>query len=403
MKNLLKLIVVLIVVPLIMGTDWPQFRGPGGLSASSGEKVPVEFDDTKNIGWKTDLPAKGASSPIVVGDKVIVTCSGGNDQEQLYTVCLDAESGKINWTQKYWATGRTLVHPLSANAAPTPASDGKYAYSFFSSNDLACTDLDGNLIWYRALGMDYPKAGNDVGMSASPVVKDGVVVVVVESQGASFAMGLDTKSGKTIWTNDRKKAASWTSPMLFTAQNGSTKVAVQSSDRLSIIDLKTGEVVKEFEGEGNVIPSPSVAGGVMLAPINGITAYAMDSSDPKELWSSDQIKTSTSSVIIHDDKLYTMNRGVVASYDMKDGKQISKARVGGNYWSTPVIVGNHMYAFAQDGTGYVVSLGDEMEVVHKHQFKDEVMLGSPAISNGAMFIRSDKSIWKITDNRGPAS
>ena len=88
MKNLLKLIVVLIVVPLIMGTDWPQFRGPGGLSASSGEKVPVEFDDTKNIGWKTDLPAKGASSPIVVGDKVIVTCSGGNDQEQLYTCLL---------------------------------------------------------------------------------------------------------------------------------------------------------------------------------------------------------------------------------------------------------------------------------------------------------------------------
>ena len=228
MFKTLKLVIVAVAIPFFMGTDWPQFRGPGGLSATSSDKVPVEFDDTKNIGWKTDLPAKGASSPIVVGDKVIVTCSGGADQEQLYTVCLDAESGKINWTQKYWATGRTLVHPLSANAAPTPASDGEFVYSFFSSNDLACTDLDGNLIWYRALGLDYPKAGNDVGMSASPIVKDGVVVVVVESQGASFAMGLDTETGKTIWTNDRKKTASWTSPMLVTAKDGSTKVAVLS-------------------------------------------------------------------------------------------------------------------------------------------------------------------------------
>ena len=98
-----------------------------------------------------------------------------------------------------------------------------------------------------------------------------------------------------------------------------------------------------------------------------------------------------------------MNRGVLASYDLTNGEQIAKARVGGNYWSTPVIAGQHMYMFAQDGTGYVVDLNDEMKVVHKHQFMDEVMLGSPAIAGGAMYIRSDKSIWKITDKSGPAS
>ncbi|MEM9410368.1 MAG: PQQ-binding-like beta-propeller repeat protein [Planctomycetota bacterium] len=385
------------------GEDWLQFRGPGGTSAIIGETVPTEFDDEKNIGWKTDLPAKGASSPIVVGGNVIVTCSGGDQQEQLYTVCLNAADGNIKWTQKYWATGRTLCHPLSANAAPTPASDGKQVYSFFSSNDLACTDLDGNLIWFRGLGFDYPKAGNDVGMSASPIVHDGVVVVVVESQGASFAMGLDTENGETIWKVDREKTASWTSPVVVPTKNGAANVAILSSDRLTVLDLKSGELVEDFEGEGNVIPSPMVTQGLMLAPIDGTTAYSLDSDTPKKLWNSEQVRMSTSSLVAHVDKLYTMNRGVIASFNLKTGEQIKKARVGGNYWSTPVIVGDYLYSFAQDGTGYVVDLNDDLKVVHKHQFKDEVMLGSPAVSKGAMYIRSDKSIWKITDTSGPTS
>ena len=396
-------LILISTIPLYMGNDWPQFRGPGGTSAVADTTIPVEFDDQKNIGWKTDLPAKGASSPIVIGDKVFVTCSGGPDQDQLYTVCLNSGSGKIMWTQKYWATGRTLCHPLSANAAPTPASDGKYVFSFYSSNDLACTDMNGNLIWFRGLGVDYPKAGNDVGMSASPVVHDGVVVVVVESQGASFAMGLDTETGKTMWTVDRKKEASWTSPIIVNAVDGSKKVAIQSADRLTLVDLKSGEVFKDFEGTGNVIPSPTITENIMLAPINGATAYTMDSGEPKVLWNSEQVRISTSSVVVHNKKLYTMNRGVLASYDLTSGEQIAKARVGGNYWSTPVIAGQHMYMFAQDGTAYVVDLNDKMKVVHKHQFKDEVMLGSPAIAGGAMYIRSDKSIWKITDKSGPAS
>ena len=390
-------------LPCLLGTDWPQFRGPGGISSIADATIPIEFDDEKNIGWKTDLPAKGASSPIVVGNKVVVTCSGGSQQEQLYTVCLDSNSGGVLWTQKYWATGRTLCHPLSANAAPTPASDGTHVFSFFSSNDLACTDLDGNLIWFRGLGLDYPKAGNDVGMSASPVVQDGIVVVVVESQGASFAMGLEADTGKTVWTIDRKKSASWTSPVILKAKDGTSKVAIQSSDRLTLVDLTSGEIYKDYEGKGNVVPSPSVVGNVLLSPIDGATAYSMESEEPKVLWNSEQVRISSSSFVVHENKLYTMNGSVIASYDMSDGKQITKARVEGSYWSTPVIAGQHMYMFAQDGTGYVVDLNDELKVIHKHQFKDEVMLGSPAISGNAMYIRSDKSIWKIADKSGPAS
>ena len=200
-KTTLGLISVSIAIALatnIQADDWSHFRGDGGVSVGNAS-LPKTFGEKENIAWKIDLPAKGASSPIVVGNKVIVTCSGGDKQDQLYTVCVDATTGKKLWTQKFWATGRCFVHPLSANAAPTPASNGEHVLVFFSSNDLACLDLDGNLLWYRGLAVDHPKAGNDVGMASSPAVKDGVVVVQIECQGDSFAAGLDFAVDHRQW------------------------------------------------------------------------------------------------------------------------------------------------------------------------------------------------------------
>ena len=89
----------------------------------------------------------------------------------------------IDWERQFWATGRTMCHPTSSVAANTPSSDGKRIYAFFSSNDLACLDLAGNLLWYRGLTHDFPTAVNDVGMSASPIVLGDTVVVQVENKG----------------------------------------------------------------------------------------------------------------------------------------------------------------------------------------------------------------------------
>ncbi len=388
----------------LTGFDWPQFRGPGGQSVSS-EKVPVKFSDTESVAWKTDLPAKGASSPIVFGDRIIVTCSGGDDQEQLYCCSLDANSGQIQWTQKFWATGRTLCHPLSSNAAPTPATDGKHIFAFYSSNDLACLDMDGNLIWFRGLAVDYPKAGNDVGMSASPVVKDGVVVVLVESQGASFAMGLDVANGKTLWTNEREKVGTWTSPVVTSdAAASQPQVVIQSANRMSILDLKTGEVVKDFEGDGSSVPSPIIADDLLLAPMDGMTAYKYSGGKAEKIWNSPRIKPGSASGIVYKDKVMAVHGGGVLNiFNLSDGEPAGKVRVGGSHWATPVVAGEHMYFFAQDGTAKVVELSDEPKVVHEHKFEDEVFLGSPAVSNGALYFRSDKSIWKVSDKSGPTT
>ncbi len=148
--------------------DWPVFLGPGGNGVAIEASVPLEFApakdgaQAKNIAWRTELAGRSVSGPIVVGDKVFTTSSSGMEGRWLHVAAVDAGSGKVLWERTSKATGRPYCHPTSANAAPTPCSDGQRVFAFFSSNDLVCYDLNGNLQWYRGLAFDHPQAGNDV-------------------------------------------------------------------------------------------------------------------------------------------------------------------------------------------------------------------------------------------------
>ena len=224
------LILSLLCSPVTAQQSWTQFRGPGGTGSASNAVVPIKVGEKQNIKWSAELPGRGPSSPIVIGDKVIVTASHGDKQNLLVVFCFHAKSGKQIWRREYWATGRTVCHPLSANAAPTPVTDGKNVYAFFSSNDLVCLDLDGNMKWFRGLAYDYPKAANDTGMSSSPVVVDGVVVVQIENQAESFAAGIDAKTGKTIWRIRRDPKAAWASPIVIPGNSMRPNLVVLQSD-----------------------------------------------------------------------------------------------------------------------------------------------------------------------------
>lgn len=406
MKPSLTILILLIFIASSnsQADDWWQFRGEGGVSVANA-KLPTTFDDETNVAWKIAMPGKGASSPIVVGGKVIVTCSSGENQDQLYAVAVDEKTGKEAWTQKFWATGRCYCHPLSANAAPSPVTDGKHIYVFFSSNDLACLDFDGNLVWYRGLAVDFPKAGNDFGMASSPAVKDGVVVVQVECPGDSFAMGLDAETGQTIWTQERSQEGVWTSPLIVTAKNKSPMVVLQSEKNFDVLDLKTGQQAFKAEGSVSTISSPAFANGKLYVPINGTTAYSVSSNGQlTEEWNSPKLRPRSMSSVVHGDKIYALTgSGILTSFNAIDGTEQQKLRVikGGSAWATPVVADGHMYFFAQAGQAYVVKLGsaagENPEIVHEHTFEDEVFLGSPAVANDAMFVRSDKFLWKIAN------
>ena len=386
--------VLLFCAAMLQAQDWSQFRGANGLSASEAS-LPENLDTSSTI-WESELPGRGVSGPIVIGNRVVVTASSGDGRNELHTLCFDKETGKQLWAQQLWATGRCLCHPLSANAAPTPASDGKYIYSFFSSNDLACYDLQGNLIWFRGLAVDHPKAGNDVGMSSSPIVHDGVVVAQVEGQGDAFVVGLNAETGETLWESKRPRKATWTSPLLLTAADKKALIVVQSSDLFSILELKTGKSVFEKEGKVSTIASAAVADGKLYLPMDGTTAYEIqDDGSLKTVWNGPRIRTSTASGIVHRDKYYVLSRdGILKSFDLKSGEPISTMRVGGSYWATPVAGGERMYFFAMDGTARVVDL-EKMKIVHQRKLQDQEFLGSPAISDDSLFVRSSNRLYRF--------
>ncbi len=389
-------------LPDARAADWPQFRGPGGRSSAGTEThLPVEWNvsEMRNVAWRVDLPGRGPSGPIVVRDRVVVTASSGPKQDRLHVLCFDAASGRKLWERQFWATGRTMSHPSSANAAPTPASDGEAIYAFYSSNDLVCLDLDGNLRWYRGLASDFPKAGNDVGMASSPVVHDGTVVVQVENQGDSFVSAIDTRSGQTRWQLPRPQKANWTSPVIAEVPGGNPVVLLKSGSGLDAHDLKSGLLQWTHAAAAGGISSAAIEGGRIYLPEDGLTLLNLSPSGraPDVVWNANRMNAGPTSPVVADDQVFIINRGgVLSCASLQDGKDQWQLRLSGSFWATPVYAGGHLYCINDGGQAQVVKLGEKPEIVARNDFGQGVQ-GSPAVADGALYVRSDGSLWKIAE------
>jgi outer membrane protein assembly factor BamB len=223
-----------------------------------------------------ELPGRGPSSPIVVADRVVVTCSDGPLQEKLIVACFARSSpARASGCRQFWATGRTYSHPDNAKRLrATPASDGKRIYAFYSSNDMICLDLDGNLQWFRGLAFDYPRRATTWGCASSPVVVDDTVVVQVENLGDSFAAGLDAATGETRWRTPRRASMNLDIarrvPQHAAGPKRHTAAVAKSADRPAT--PKSGEQLWQFEADCQTIPTAVGADGRVYLPAKGIAA-----------------------------------------------------------------------------------------------------------------------------------
>lgn len=396
MKKLLLCLAALTAGSLHAG-DWLQFRGPHGNGVSDETNLPAALD-AQNIAWKINLPGRGLSSPIIVGDRVFVTASSGPKQERLHVICFNAADGSKRWERQFWATGVTLVHEKTSVAAPTPASDGELIFALFSSNDLVCLDLDGNLQWLRGLTHDYPRASNSLGMSSSLVVTDGIVVAMVENDSESFTAGLDVKSGVNLWKLDRPKMANWTSPYLLKGANTPTLVALQSGKGIAAVEPRTGRVVWEYTDGASTIPSGTVSGGIIFAPSKGMTALTpgVDGQPPTQIWRSGQLRPSTPSPVVLEGRVFTLNdAGVLTAGSAIDGNRLWQLRLKGPHSATPVVAGTLLYCVNEAGLLQVVdSTAPEGAIVGELDL-GQVVLSTPSIAHGALYVRSDGTLWKL--------
>jgi outer membrane protein assembly factor BamB len=377
--------------------DWRQFRGSDNRSVVQGKQPPRELSDT-SVAWKTALAGEAVCGPIVVGGRVITTASSGGREDRLHVFCLDSATGQTHWERQFWATGRPFCHPTSAIAAPTPACDGKYIYAFYSTNDLVCLDLEGNLRWLRGLTFDYPSAANDVGMAASPLVVGDTVVVQVESLGDSFAAGIDTATGATRWRIPRPKMMNWTSPTLLSAEPGQELVLLPSAQGIAAVRPKTGEIAWSVEEPCNVIPSPAVDGELIVVPGSQLFAIRASQASAAQpiVWRQPKLSPSSGSPVVSGGRVYSIKGTILACGNSADGEHLWDQRLKGTgFWATPVLAQSLLYTVSSDGLLQVVDVsGERPKVVSEYDFAEPV-LGSPAIASGAVYVRSEKRLWKL--------
>ena len=379
--------------------DWRQFRGNAVNSVAIDETLPTELSG-RNVSWKVELPGRGLSGPIAVGDQVLLTASSGYMQDRLHVLSFDAATGQLQWERQFQATGRTGCHEKMCVATPTPASDGERIFAFYSSNDLICTDLDGNLQWYRGLGAEFPNASNSLGMSSSPIVMGSTVIAQVESDAEAFAIGVDTISGETKWKIDRPRKANWSSPTIMPGTGGRPTVALlQSSAGLTAVDPETGKVIWDFTDGAATIPSSSVFGSVVVIPSNGLTTVKPSADGSvEEIWNASNISPATSSPVIMNGMALTVNSaGALTAGDLETGERVWQLRLKGPFSSTPIASNGHLFFFNEQGFAFVVKPSRESGEIVSELDLGETILCSPAASNNALYVRSDGHLWKFAE------
>lgn len=397
--RLARLVTCFALMATAGGADWLQFRGNDNTNVTAEKDLPVTWTATENVAWKSPLAGRGVSGPILVDGHVIVTASSGFREDRLHVMSYDAESGKLEWERQFWATGRTQHHPTSAVAANTPASDGRLIFAFYSSNDLICLDLDGNLKWLRGLTNDYPTAANDVGMAASPVVIGDTVIVQVESQGESFGAGIDTKTGETRWQAPRGKTANWSSPSVASQPQGGEAVLLQSPDKLTAYDPTSGKELWSYVAACGGIASPVAGDGLIYVAAGGLTALrppATPNETAAVVWEENRLGPGSPSPVLGDGRIYVVNRaGVLVAANAADGKIAWQLRLSGTYWATPLLAGKHLYCVNENGVAQVVETDEKAgKIVANCDFGEQVF-GSPAVGDGALYFRAEKNLWKI--------
>ena len=390
------LLTPLLLAPLSFAEDATQFRGPGGLGSSSEKNLPVKWSETDNVRWKADLPGRGLSNPVTAQGRVFVTAASGANRDRLHVLCFDQKDGKLLWDRQFWATGGTQCNPKTTMAAPTPATDGKFVYALFATADLVCLDVDGNLAWTRSFASDYPTVGNNVGMAASPVIADDVLVVHMENIGESFALGIDRTNGTNRWRLDRPRVINWNTP--FVRKNaGKTEILLMTPEGVTAHDPANGqELWAHTHGKFATSPSILAGDGLIFIPGEKFSAIKIAPTGPEVVWQNPKLNVGYATPCLVDGRLYTIaNNGVATCADAKTGKVVWTHRLEGPFAASPMSAEGHVYFTSESGTTYVMEAGPEAKLLATNELKD-LFMASPVAAGGAIYLRSDKHLWCLS-------
>lgn len=399
--------------------DWSRFRGPNGSAVSDARGVPTDWNDSTNLAWKTELPGPGSSSPIIVGDRVFVTCYSGygigrgaaGDIKQLkrHLICVSLKDGKILWDKSLAAKQpeESYNRMLGEHgyATSTPVSDGEHVYVFFGRSGVLAFDLDGKQLWQSFVGNGASKM--NWGSASSPILYRDTVIVNASAEAKSL-IALDKKSGKEAWRSDADSIhGSWATPILVDVPNGKTELVLSAPFEMWGFDPNNGDFLWFADGiQDDTICGSLVAQDGIVYAVGGRTGSAVavkaggrdDVNKSHVVWKK-SLSSYVPSPVLAGGRILSVNeRGIVGCLDAKTGEQVFQQRLSnaGGVYASPTVVGGKAYIVTRQNGTFVMDMAGKGELLSQNKLDDESDFNaSPAVAEGKLLLRSNRRLYCV--------
>jgi outer membrane protein assembly factor BamB len=402
----------------VLHSQWPRFRGPNGDGHSPEVNLPAEWGPEKNLTWKAKLPGAGASSPVVWGDRIFLTATEDKGHKRL-VLCIGRGDGSVRWQHVVSASDPGATHELNQHASSTCVTDGKHVWSFFGKGGLFCHDVDGKLVWERQLGEFLSMWGT----ASSPIVYGDKLIVNCDQDtvneyyppldGPSKAslLAVNKATGETIWQTPRAASRGWSTTVVLREPGGREQLVLNGPDGVRAYDPDSGRDLWRFRrtvlfGEPSIVAGHGLVFG--LAGRDGPMAAIRqggegDLTETATVWTAPRQGRDISSPVLVGDHLYTATMaGIVTCYDARTGDVAWRERLGKGFTASFVAADGKIYLLARDGQTTVFEPGATLRVLAVNGVgasSDEDFLASPAVSNGQVFIRSDRVLYCVGEQR----
>jgi outer membrane protein assembly factor BamB len=395
--------------------DWPQWRGPKNDGHSPETGLPTEWGADKNIVWKLPMPGIGASTPAVWGDKIFVTSVDG---ESVVAICVGTD-GKEQWKRKLSDTGaKRYKNPSGADVSDASSScstDGRHVWAFSGNGTLACFTMDGSPVWTTDVSK-YGKIEIAFGPHWTPSLYKGKLYLQVLHRKTQKLVAFDALTGKEVWAVDRPGAGKGESVDVYASSfvwegSGEALLISHGNDFCTGHKLTDGSEVWRVQDLNpsasrawRFVSNPLVTPDLIVVPSckNGPTvglnpAGAKGDINPDnkaEFW---RLKTTPDVVspIRVGDAIYLCGHGPITAHDAKTGKQLFSGNLTkGFHWANMVAADGKIYATSQEGETDILQAGNEFKKVATNKLPDK-FFGSPALSNGRVYLRGYTHLWAI--------
>ena len=421
--------------------SWPSFRGPQASGVAERQNLPDQWDGKtgENILWRTPIPGLAHSSPVVWGHRIFVTSAVSSDPNATFRpglygdgdasqdrsrhrwmiYALDKRTGKILWERTaHQGVPVDQRHIKSTYANSTPATDGRIVVAWFGSQGVHAYDVNGRFLWKVDLGrLDfgaYDIPTYEWGSASSPIIWNGLVILQCDTQDDSFMLALDASTGKTAWKTERDEIPSWGTPTVAITSSGPELVA-NASNYIRGYDPRTGKELWRLGRSSKITaPTPIFADGMFVIvsgraperPIYVVRAGARgDLTLPVGKTNSEAVAWSRTgrgsympTPLIYEGILYVLaNNGLLDAYDLRTGEEFYRQRlplIGSGFSASPVASDGKLYFSNEDGEIIVIAAGRSFTHVATNSM-GEMLMATPALSDGVMYVRSSKSLFAI--------